>query len=310
MVSLGGTRDLLHLFGDPTRVRLVALLARHRLTVAELVGITQVPQSRVSTHLARLREAGVVRDRRNGTSSVYGLNDGSMPADAARVWALVQERVEDAVLEADRTRAETLVRARQRGGWPDAVAGEMERHYSPGRTWEATAHALPGLMRLGDVLDAGSGDGTIAELLAPRSRSFTCLDRSERMLRAAGARLSGVPVVRIVRGDVQALPAADGSFDHVLLLNVLASVEAPQRAFAEAARVLRRGGDLTVVTLEAHRHAELTATYGHVHPGFRPATLRRWLAASGLGVDRCAVTSRERREPHFSVLTAFARKTG
>src|SRR5262249_5250507 len=98
--------------------------------------------------------------------------------------------------------------------------------------------------------------------------------------------------------------------DTVLLFNVLTSARTPVRALAEAARVLRAGGDLTVVTLDAHPHGELTATYGHVQPGFKPATLRKWLTQSGLAVERCEVTSRERREPHFQVLTAFAHKRG
>lgn len=307
MQSLDATLDLLHLFGDPTRVRLVALLARHELTVAELTGVTGLPQSRVSTHLGKLREAGVLRDRRSGASSMYALNDGSMPAEARRVWALVEAEVEDAVVDADRARADALVRARARAGsWPDAVAGEMERHYSPGRTWEATARTFLGLVRLGDVLDAGSGDGTIAQLLAPRVRSITCLDRSEKMLAAARARLAGLPNGRVLRADLHAIPAADASFDHVLLFNVLTHAEQPARVLGEVARVLRRGGGLTLVTLDAHRHGPLTSTYGHLHAGFAPAALRRILVRAGLDVERCEVTSRERREPHLNVITAFA----
>ena len=307
MKSLDAALDLLHLFGDPTRVRLVALLARHELTVAELTSVTDLPQSRVSTHLGKLREAGVLRDRRSGASTMYALNDGSMPAEARRLWTLLQDGMDDAVLEADRGRADALVRARERAGaWPDAVAGQMERHYSPGRTWEATARAFLGLVRLGDVLDAGSGDGTIAQLLAPRARTITCLDRSEKMLAAARARLADVPNVRFTRGDLHAIPVADGTFDDVLLFNVLTHASAPARALAEAARVLRRGGSLTLVTLEAHRHGELTAAYGHVHAGFAPAALRRMLARTGLEVDRCEVTSRERRAPNLNVITAFA----
>jgi SAM-dependent methyltransferase len=307
MYSLDATLDLLHLFGDPTRVRLVALLARHDLTVAELTAVTELPQSRVSTHLGKLREAGVLRVRRQGTSTVYALNDGSMPAEARRVWALLDGEVEDAVLDGDRARADALVQARERAtAWPDAVAGQMERHYSPGRTWEATARAFLGLVRLGDVLDAGSGDGTIAQLLAPRARSITCVDQSEKMLAAARARLAGVQNVRVLRGDLHALPAGDACFDHVLLFNVLTHVATPTRALGEAARVLRPGGALTLITLDAHAHGEVTSAYGHVHSGFRPAALRRMVARAGLEVERCEVTSRERREPHFNVVTTFA----
>jgi ArsR family transcriptional regulator len=139
----------------------------------------------------------------------------------------------------------------------------MERHYSPGRTWDATARGLLGIARFGDVLDVGGGDGAVAELYLSRSRSVTLLDRSERMLEAARARLSERPNVRFALGDMHALPFADESFDEVLLLNVLSYSEEPVRVIAEAARVLRPAGRLAVVTLSEHEHEDVTAAYGH-----------------------------------------------
>jgi SAM-dependent methyltransferase len=309
MPTLAATTDLLHLFGDATRVRLLALLGRQELTVAELTAILEVPQSRVSTHLGRLRDAGLLRDRRHGASTVYALNDGAMPAAARALWGTVEGQIDDDVLASDARRCEELLRARDRdAGWPDAVAGQMDRHYSPGRTWEATARALLGLVQAGDVLDGGSGDGAIAQLLAPRAQSITCLDRSARVLTAARARLARAPNVRYLRGELEALPVRDRSFDHVLLLNVLASARHPARVVAEAARVLRPGGRITLVTLDEHHHPDVTAGYGHVHRGFKAAAVKRLLAQAGLAVDACGVTSRERRQPHFQVVTAFARR--
>jgi hypothetical protein len=171
----------------------MALLEEEQLTVAELVTITELAQSSVSTHLGKLREAGLLRDCRLGASTLYSLNDGNMPRDAKLVWSLVRGEIKDAVLDGDKGRCADVVKARERtSAWPDAVAGQMERHYSPGRTWEATARGLVGLMHLGDVLDAGSGDGTMAQLLAPRAKSVTCLDRNEKMVEAARGRLAMV----------------------------------------------------------------------------------------------------------------------
>ncbi len=309
MPTLTATTDLLHLFGDPTRVRLLALLARHELTVAELTSILEVAQSRVSTHLGRLREAGLLRDRRHGASTVYGVNDGAMPVAARSLWTLLESQVEDTVLGSDARRCEALIRARDQGaGWPDVVAGQMDRHYSPGRTWEATARAFLGLVRLGDVLDGGSGDGAVAQLLAPRVRTITCLDRSPRVLGAARARLAGTANVRYLLGELEAIPARGLSFDHVLLFNVLASARHPSRLVAEAGRVLRPGGGVTLVTLDEHQHGDVTARYGHVQAGFKPAAVKRLLVQAGLVVESCGVTSRERRPPHFHVVTAFAHK--
>ncbi len=309
MNTLATTANLLQLFGEPTRVRLMALLAERELTVAELTTITDLGQSTVSTHLAKLRDAGVLRDRRAGASTFYTAHNGAMPADAKRIWETVRQGLRDRQLEADSERCDAVLRAREKeAAWPDPLAGEMERHYSPGRTWESLARGVLGLVRLGDVLDAGSGDGSIAQLVSPRAKSVTCFDRSERMIEAARARLRGQSNARFQVGDVEEMPFDKASFDHVLLFNVLAHVDSPSRAITEAARVLRRDGTLAIVTIAAHDHVDMTAAYNHKHPGFAPAQLRRMIKKAGLDVGECDVTSREKRPPHFNVVTAFATK--
>jgi ArsR family transcriptional regulator len=309
MSSLGATSDLLGLLAEPSRVRLLALLGNNELTVNELCSVTELGQSRVSTHLGRLREAGLLRDRRAGGSPFYRRANGEMPDAARKLWSVVASELDDAQLASDRRRCAGVLRARAAiGRWPDSVAGEMERHYSPGRTWDALARGLVGLLRLGDVLDAGSGDGAIAQLVAPRARTYTLLDRSERMLGAARTRLAKQRNARFLHGDLHAVPAPAAAFDQVLLLNVLPYAERPAAVLGEVARVLRPGGAVALVTVDEHTHAELAAQYGHVQPGFRPATLRRLLVRAGLVVERCEVTSRERREPHLNVVTALAHK--
>jgi len=309
MPSLDDTTELLRLLGDATRVRLVALLSREELTVAEIVGVTQLGQSRVSTHLGKLREAGVVRDRRAGASSFYALNEAAMPDEARRIVALVKESTRDPLLEQDRARLGEVVRARAGGSWADAVAGNMERHYSPGRTWEATLRGLIGLMRLGDVLDVASGDGALAELIAPRTRSLTCLDQSETVIEAARRRLGHLGNLRFVRADMQALPFAEAAFDQVMLMNCLTCARTPRRVLSEAARVLRPGGDLVGVTLKTHQHEAVAANYDHVRLGFSPSDLRTTLESLGFEVTTCGVTSREKRPPHFEIITIHARRS-
>jgi DNA-binding transcriptional ArsR family regulator/2-polyprenyl-3-methyl-5-hydroxy-6-metoxy-1,4-benzoquinol methylase len=306
--SLSSAVNTLQLFAEPTRVRLMALLEGEELTVAELVAITELAQSSVSTHLGKLRDAGLLRDRRQGASTLYALNDGNMPESAKQVWSLVRGEIKDAVLEGDHERCVDVVRARAQANWPDAVAGQMERHYSPGRTWEATARGLFGLMDLGDVLDAGSGDGTMAQLLAPRAKSVTCLDRNEKMVEAACARLAKLKNVTVTLGDVHELPFDEASFDQVMLFNILTQATTPARVVSEAARVLRDGGNLAIVTLATHDHADVSANYRDIHSGFSTLQLKRMLQKAGLSVEACDVTCREKRSPHFEVITAFAKK--
>jgi len=310
MISLSETIDILRLFADATRVRLAVLLDGNELSVAEITQITEMPQSRVSTHLGKLREAGVLRDRHDGASTYYAINDATMPEQVRRLWNLVSETRDESLLRADRARCQDVLRARQKSGsWPESVAGQMDRHYSPGRTWEAIVQSFLPFIQLGDVLDAGSGDGTMASLLASRCRSITCLDCSEKVLQAARQRLSGLGNVVFAPGDFHALPFPDGSFDHVLLLNVLTYTKDAAQVLREAARVLRSGGNLTVSTLAHHSHKHATAPYGHVNQGFRPEALQGWLTrVAGLEVQRCEITSHEKRSPHFAVVSAFARK--
>ena len=309
MASLDSTSSLLALLAEPTRVRLLSLLAAHELTVAELSAATELGQSRVSTHLGRLREAGVVSDRKVGAATYYSLNEKAMPAVARPVWGFVRNEVHDELIDKDRQRWDLLVRARDKAAsWPDAMAGHMERHYSPGRTWESLARGLVGLVQLGDVLDAGSGDGTVAQLLAPRSRSYTLVDKSARMLVAAGLRLQKLGNVRLEQADLHHLPLAPASFDTALLFNVLPEVEDPARVLAQIARALRPGGRLALITVDAHDHPELAEAYRQLHPGFAPAALRKLLTRLGYEVESCEVTSRERRPPRLKVVTAFAKR--
>jgi ArsR family transcriptional regulator len=309
MNGLGDTVNLLQLLGDATRVRLLALLADNELTVAELVQITELGQSTVSTHLGKLRESGLLRDRRAGVSTFYAAKNGTMPEEAKRLWELVRGSLTDSLLDADRARCESAIRARAKSAaWPDALAGEMDRHYSPGRTWESLARGMFGLLRLGDVVDIGAGDGSIAQLVAPYAKRVTCVDKSPAMIEAARTRLASHANVRLEVGDAEELPLADASFDDALLFHVLVHVRSPQRAIAEAARVLRKKGRLAIVTLAPHAERSQVTAFGHAHAGIDPAALRKMLKKSGLEVEQCAVTSREKRPPRFEVVTAFATK--
>ena len=308
--DLDGTVGLLGLLADPTRLRLLALLEDAELSVAELTRVTDLPQSRVSTHLGKLRAAGLLCVRKQGTSTHYRLSAEATEGEAASLWTLVRERSHDAVLDRDRERREAALLARAEGGWPDEVAGAMEHHYSPGRTWEATARGILGLLRLGEVLDLGSGDGVLASLLASRARRVTCLDRSAKVIDAARRRLSRHGNVELVQGDMHALPFDDASFDQVLCFHALTYSARPREALAEAFRVLRPDGDLVVVTLREHAQPDTAAAYSHVNAGFQPGALQDLLEDCGFAVSTCDVTSRERRKPWFEVVSAFARRPG
>ena len=297
------------LLADPTRLRLLLLLDQEELSVAELAGITQLAQPRVSTHLAKLKEAGLVSDRRDGVFVYYRIASTIGDSALDDVWQLLRRNTDDPLIQQDLERiAEVLNDRTGAGTWADSVAGDMERHYSPGRTWEATARGLVHLLDLGDVLDIASGDGVLAELLAPRARSIVCLDISERVAEAGKRRLQPFSNVRFEVGDMHRLPMPDATFDTVLLMHALTYTAQPAQVFEEAARVLRQGGRLLAVTLERHRHEKAVQPYNHINLGFTPQQLEKLSRRAGLEVRDCTVSAIEKRVPNFSVLSLSAVK--
>lgn len=306
-LSIAQSTELWRLLADASRLRLLLLLEAHPLSVAELTEITGLAQSRVSTHLGRLKRAGLVQTGRSGGGALYSLNPDR--GRASELWTVMRERLEDPQAQLDRERASEVVRVRKHGQtWAESVAGRMELHYSPGRTWEATARAVIGLLDLGDVLDVASGDGVLAELIAERARRVVCVDISAKVLAAARQRIGDPSNVEFTRADMRALPYRDASFDHVFLMHALSYARKPEQVIAEAARCLRPNGRLVIATLNAHGHEAAMQAYDHVNLGTTAETLDKWLRSAGLDVELCRVTSRDPRPPYFEVVTALARR--
>jgi ArsR family transcriptional regulator len=308
-MDLEGWSTRLKLFADATRVRLLALLEREELTVAELSAITRLAQPRVSTHLAKLKEAGLVRDRRAGVSAYYRFDEDTLDAAQRSLWQTLRTGSDDALLRQDAERVPGVLAMRAADqNWADSVAGDMERHYSPGRTWEALARTALPLLRPGDVLDIASGDGVLAELLAPHANRYVCIDTSARVVAAASERLKPYANVEVRQGDMHALPFPDGSFDLVVLMHALTYASKPAQAVAEAARVLKRGGRLLLSSLARHEHRAVVEAYGHANLGFNEKDLRKFAEKAGLALVSSGTVTRERRPPHFEVISLLGVK--
>ncbi len=283
-MDLAATSALLRLLSDPTRVRLLALLEREELTVAELSTVLHLAQPRVSTHLAKLKDADLVRDRRAGVSAYYRSNSDLDGKTAALLGAL-RANVDDALIADDLRRLPTILAKRAHAeGWADTVAGDMERHYSPGRTWEALARALASLLDCGDVLDVASGDGALAELLAPHAR----IDSVSRRERARGRRREDATENMQERRSALRQHARaryrQSRFDLVLLMHALTYSDQPAKVIAEAARALKPGGRLLATTLAQHAHRSAVAPFDHRNLGFTVDELREFAQKAGLKV--------------------------
>ena len=299
----------LKVFADATRVRLLTLLEQEELTVAELSAITTLAQPRVSTHLARLKEAGLVRDRRAGVSAYYRFDEAALDPAQRALWHALSNGSDDPLLRQDAERVPSVLAMRAADqNWADSVAGDMERHYSPGRTWEALARTALPLLAPGDVLDIASGDGVLAELLAPHAHRYVCVDSSQRVVAAAGERLRRFPNVEVREGDMHALPFKDGSFDLVVLMHALTYADKPAQAVAEATRVLRKGGRLLLSSLARHEHRNVVEAYGHRNLGFAEKELRKFAEKAGLVIASSETVTREKRPPHFEVISLLGTK--
>jgi ArsR family transcriptional regulator len=307
MPDVDALTQLCSLIGDPTRIRLLRLLAVEALSVAEITHATRLPQPRVSTHLRRLREAGLVDVQKVGGQSFYARDPAAWAGAGGVLLQSLLDSVDDPVLAEDEARAESLVAARHaEAGWVDALAGRMARNYSPGRTWESLARTLGGLSRPGRLIDIASGDGAVPGLLAPWADEVVCVDNNPRVVEAGQARTAPGSPLRFVLADMHALPFPDLRFDRALLLGALQYTTHPAAALHEAGRVLAPGGRLVVSALRRHPHGETADRYGHLNHGFRPDELSAMIVAAGLQIETCGVASREHRPPHFEVVVATA----
>jgi DNA-binding transcriptional ArsR family regulator/protein-L-isoaspartate O-methyltransferase len=308
-MDLESWSQCLKVLADPTRVRLLAILEHEELTVAELASITGLAQPRVSTHLSKLKEFDLVRDRRSGVSAYYRFNHKDLEPAEQSLWQALRAGTDDPLLRQDFERLSLVLAQRANDdNWPDTVAGDMERHYSPGRTWEALARTALPLIHPGEVLDIASGDGVLAELFAPYAKRYVCIDSSQKVVLAATERLKKWPSVTVLNADMHELPFETPQFDLVLMMHALSYTKKPAKVIEEAARVLKPKGQLLLSCLLKHGHHSAVEPYGHENLGFSQKELTRIAEKAGLKIKHCEIVSRERRAPHFEIIMLLAEK--
>lgn len=270
---------------DVTRARILRLVERHELTVAELCAVLQLPQSTVSRHLKVLADERWVVARSEGTSRLYRLAVDALDPAARRLWELLREQTAStAVVAQDDHRLQTILAQRQSRSQQffSSVAGQWDRVR---REMFGDRFDLQGLLGLlADdwvVGDLGCGTGETSEAIAPFVRQVIAVDRSRSMLKAAAKRLARWKNVELRAGEMDALPIDDAALDVAIISLVLHHLAEPVVVFQEAARVLRPNGRLLVVDMLAHDRHDYQHTMGHTWLGFAPAQLESWFAAAG-----------------------------
>ncbi|MFB3854413.1 MAG: ArsR/SmtB family transcription factor [Vicinamibacterales bacterium] len=279
--------DQISVVADPLRARVLAALEGQELTVSELCGVLQLPQSTVSRHLKTLSDAGWAASRREGTSRFYSLPLDEIDPTLRCLWRIVREQVGSTAEAAqDEARLRSILAARRSKSeeFFASAAGQWDRVRS--ELYGRESHLRPLLALLDPawvVGDLGCGTGQVSEALAPFVGSVIAVDSSSEMLEAARARLKDHQNVRIRRATLENLPLGEGALDAAVLILVLHYISDPGRVLAEAARVVRPGGRLLVADMLPHDHDEYRQTMGHVWLGFSRRQLEKWIGAAGFG---------------------------
>jgi ubiquinone/menaquinone biosynthesis C-methylase UbiE/biotin operon repressor len=297
----------LRLAADPNRLRLLLLLEQEELSVAELQEILGKGQSQISTHLAQLKQAGLVEDRRTGKNSFYRL---TAPPELMELLRQAEHEIPEA--KDDRTALRNTVRKRQdkMRRYFDELAGKFGRQYVPGRSWKGIAEALLKLMPPMTIADLGAGEGTISQLMAQRAKRVIAIDNSEKMVEfgAELARRHGIGNLEYRLGDLEDVPIRSGTVDLAFLSQALHHAVHPERAMAEAWRILKPGGRIAVLDLNRHHFEEAREMYADLWLGFTELEIERFLKGAGFKNVDTAVVYKEQESPYFETLLGTGEK--
>jgi ubiquinone/menaquinone biosynthesis C-methylase UbiE/DNA-binding transcriptional ArsR family regulator len=300
--------DTLKLLSDPTRLRLLALLQREELSVAELQDILGMAQSRISSQLALLRQAEVVVDRRDGKKAFYSLR----PSLDARTLALLQAACDSVAelpeLAEDRANLDRSLKKRRdhQEQYFNLIAGKLGKNYCPGRSWEAIGHLALRLTPEIVIADLGAGEGLLSQLLARRASQVWCIDNSPRMVEVGTelAAKNGLGNLTYKLGDIENVPLPDKSVDLAILSQALHHAQHPEAAVKEAFRILKPGGQILLLDLKEHTFEKAHELYADVWLGFKESALHGYLKKAGFQQVEVNTVAREEAEPWFETLLA------
>lgn len=297
----------LRLLADPTRLRLLLLLQQEELSVAEIQEILGMGQSRISAHLAQLKQARLVSDRRAGKNIYYGPAAGN-PLHA-QLGEIVQASAKEIAETAeDRTALKLVLRKREDKAreYFNKLAGKFGRSHCPGRSWKGVSHMLLALVGPITVADLGAGEGTLSQLLAKNAKKVIAIDNSEKMVEFGSnlAKEHGFKNLEYKLGDIQEPPIPAGSVDLALFSQALHHASNPARAVAAAHRILKKGGRIAILDLLAHNFEQARELYADLWLGFSEVELHRMLKDAGFSQIDVSVVTRDEEPPHLQ--TVFA----
>lgn len=305
----------LRLVADPNRLRILLLLEREELSVAELQEILSMGQSTLSTHLSQLKQTGLVEDRRTGKNILYRLKAtrGTQAKSFAQLMDVLRPgaaEIPESDRDADALRLVLRKRQDKMRSYFDELAGKFGRQYVPGRSWKGIAEMLLRLLPPLVIADLGAGEGTLSQLLAQRAKKVIAVDNSEKMVEfgAGLARKHGVRNLQYRQGDLESVPIDNASVDLALFSQSLHHAQHPQRAIDEAHRILKPGGRIAVLDLVKHHFEEAREMYADLWLGFTEVEIEAMLRNGGFKHVQTSIVHREQEAPHFETMLAVGDK--
>ena len=280
------TIEALRAAGEPTRLRVLSLLAGEELSVMELSRILEQSQPRVSRPLKLMTDAGLIERFPDGARVFYRLSSDPL---ARRLVDTVLDLLDGAAHEADDQRLEDvrLDRGAAASAYFERVAPQWDRIrslYVSESAVEAAIKRAAGDGPFERVVDLGTGSGRMLTLLGKSARMSVGLDLSQNMLNIARANVTkaGLDKVELRHGDIFATRLPEHSADLVLVHQVLHYLADPAAAVAEAARLVMPGGRLLIVDFAPHQLEHLRVDHQHRRLGFSDQEMQRWLCDAGL----------------------------
>jgi ubiquinone/menaquinone biosynthesis C-methylase UbiE/DNA-binding transcriptional ArsR family regulator len=304
--------DTLKILSDPTRLRLIALVMREELSVAELQEILGMGQSRISSQLALLRQASLVVDRRDGKKAFYSIRPELEAGQLTLINAAVASVAKLDVIAEDGRHLDRVLGKRKRLSeqYFNLIAGRLGKSHCPGRSWEAIGRLALRLAPHIVVADLGAGEGLISQLLARNAKQVWCIDNSPRMVEVGKelARKNELTNLTYKLGDIEQVPLANDSVDLAILSQALHHARHPQKAVDEAYRILSPGGQLLILDLAEHSFEKARELYADLWLGFKESALEGFLKKAKFTKVEVNSVSKEDTEPHFETLLASGTK--